>query len=90
MTAGNVKGFVRWMFAGCSSWVKNIYFWGMVLIGVSLLAALGGCPAPWPFRIYITGMIMVVAYAVGQVIKLQYQRYQNELERTERELMRKN
>lgn len=90
MTAGNVKGFVQWMFAGCSDWVKNIYFWGMVLIGVSLLAVLGGCPDPWPFRIYITGMVMAVIECVRQVIKLQYQRYQRELERTERELMRKN
>lgn len=90
MTASNVKGFFQWMFAGCSGWVKNIYFWGMVLIGVSLLATLGGCPDPWPFRIYVTGLVMVLVECVRQVLKLQYQRYQNELERTERELMRKN
>jgi hypothetical protein len=90
MTASNVKGFVQWMFAGCSGWVKNIYFWGMVLIGLSLVATLGGCPAPWPFRIYAVGLVMVLVECVRQVLKLQYQRYRNELERTERELMRKN
>ena len=90
MAVGSYRGFALWLFEGVKQWPKSVYFWGMFLIGLSLVATLGGCPAPWPMRIYITGMVLIIGSIIHLGVKLQYSRYQSELERTERELARKN
>ena len=90
MATESYCGFARWMFDGVKTWPKSMYFWGMFLIGFSLVMTMGGCPDPWPFRTYVIGLGMVVFVCVREVFKWQYLRYQNELERTERELTRKN
>jgi len=89
MATGSYKGFALWMVEGLKQWPKSVYFWGVVLIGLSLVMTLGGCPAPWPFRTYIAGLVLIVGSVVWMIIKLQYDRYRYELERTERELIRK-
>lgn len=89
MATGSYKGFALWMIEGLKQWPKSVYFWGVALIGLSLVMTLGGCPAPWPFRTYIAGLALIVGSVVWMIIKLQYDRYQYELERTERELIRK-
>ena len=90
MAVANYRGFALWLFDGAKQWPKSIYFWGMFLIGLSLVMTLGGCPAPWPFRTYVVGLVMVLFECVRMIFKWQFERYQNELERTERELIRKN
>ena len=90
MAVGSYRGFALWLFEGVKQWPKSVYFWGMFLVGLSLVAGFGGCPAPWPFRIYVTGMVLIIGAIAHLIFKMQYDRYQYELERTERELVRKN
>jgi hypothetical protein len=78
--------FLQWQFEGC---YKSAQFWAFVLVMVALVAKLGSCPDPWPFRIMVVGIAISLVDTVVWFVKFQYHLYQLEQDRIVRELSRK-
>jgi hypothetical protein len=78
--------FLQWQFEGC---YKSAQFWAFVLVMVALVAKLGSCPDPWPFRIMVVGIAISLVDTVVWFVKFQYHLYQLEQDRIIRELSRK-
>ena len=81
-----LMGFLRWQFRDC---YKSAQFWAFSLIAVAVVAKLGLCPDPWPFRIMAVGIVISFVDAVAWVVKFQYHLYKIEQDRIARELSRK-
>jgi hypothetical protein len=79
-------GFLRWQF---QDWYKSAQFWAFSLILLALVAKLGSCPDPWPFRIMVVGIVISLFDTVVWVVKFQYHLYKIEQDRVARELSRK-
>lgn len=79
-------GFLRWQFKDC---YKSVQFWAFSIIMLALVAKLGSCPDPWPFRIMLVGLAISVIDSIVWVAKFQYLLYTNEQNRIARELSRK-
>jgi hypothetical protein len=79
-------GFLRWQFRDC---YKSAQFWAFSLILLALIAKLGSCPDPWPFRIMVVGIVISLIDTVVWVVKFQYHLYKIEQDRVARELSRK-
>ena len=71
----DVRGFLRWQFAGT---FRNLTFWGFALSMVGLVAAVLGCPKPIPFWINVTGVIIILADAVRWYFRFTYRLYEME------------
>jgi hypothetical protein len=78
--------FLQWQFEGC---YKSAQFWAFVLVMVALVAKLGSCPDPWPFRIMVVGIAISLVDTVVWFVKFQYHLYKTEQDRIVRELSRK-
>ena len=78
--------FLQWQFEGC---YKSAQFWAFVLVMVALVAKLGSCPDPWPFRIMVVGIAISLVDTVAWFVKFQYHLYKTEQDRIVRELSRK-
>lgn len=83
----NIRGFLRWQFEGTLS---NPSFYGFALTILGFLAALGGCPAPWPAATSITGLVVVFVDAARSWFRFSYSIYEMEQNRIARELTRKD
>ena len=79
-------GFLRWQFKDC---YKNIQFWALMTVILALLAKLGACPDPWPFRILIVGLAVSLIDTIVWFVRFQYQLYKLEQDCIVRELNRK-
>jgi hypothetical protein len=78
--------FVQWQFEGC---YKSAQFYAFVLVMVALVAKLGSCPDPWPFRIMVVGIAVSLVDTVVWFVRFQYHLYRTEQDRIVRELSRK-
>jgi hypothetical protein len=78
--------FLQWQFEGC---YKSAQFWAFVLVMVALVAKLGSCPDPWPFRIMVVGIAISLIDTVVWFVRFQYHLYRTEQDRIVRELSRK-
>jgi len=81
-----VLKFLQWQFKDC---YKSVQFWAFSIVMLALVAKLGACPDPWPFRIMVVGIAISLIDTVVWVVKWQYFLYKNEQERVARELSRK-
>ena len=81
-----ILNFLRWQFEGC---YKSAQFWAFVLVMIALVAKLGSCPDPWPFRIMVVGIAISLIDTVVWFVKFQYHLYRTEQDRIARELSRK-
>ena len=79
-------GFLRWQFKDC---YKSVQFWAFSIIILAVVAKLGSCPDPWPFRIMLAGLAISLIDTVVWLVKFQYLLYTNEQNRVARELSRK-
>jgi hypothetical protein len=86
MSVSNIKGFLSWQFRGN---LKNPSFYGVVISVLGLVAAVAGCPAPWPMIMNIGGVVIVMIDLAYSWIKYSYQLYRMEQDRIVRELARK-
>lgn len=86
MSVSKIKGFLTWQFSGT---LKNLSFYGVMISVLGLVAALAGCPAPWPMILNIGGLIVVMADLIYAWISTSYRLYQLEQDRIVRELERK-
>jgi hypothetical protein len=78
--------FLQWQFEGC---YKSAQFYAFVLVMVALVAKLGSCPDPWPFRIMVVGIAVSLVDTVVWFVRFQYHLYRTEQDRIVRELSRK-
>lgn len=81
-----LMGFLQWQFKDCH---KSAQFWAFILVMLALVAKLGGCPDPWPFRIMVVGIITSLVDTIVWFGRFQYHLYQTEQNRVARELSRK-
>ena len=79
----DLRGFLRWQFAGAT---RSLSFWGLMVIVAGVIAALGGCPAPWPFYITVTGTTLIVIDAARSWYRFSMSIYRMEQDRIMREL----
>ena len=82
----DIRGFLRWQFSGT---LRSPSFWGFAITILANIAMVGGCPAPIPLVLLITGLAIVFADATRWIIRLQYRLYQHERDNIMRELERK-
>jgi hypothetical protein len=78
--------FLQWQFEGC---YKSAQFYAFGIVLLALIAKLGGCPGPWPFRILVVGLAVSLIDTVVWFVRFQYHLYQLEQDRIVRELSRK-
>lgn len=79
-------GFLQWQFKDCH---KSAQFWAFMVVMLALVAKLGSCPDPWPFRIMVVGIVASLIDTVIWFAKFQYHLYRTEQDRIARELSRK-
>jgi hypothetical protein len=82
----NIRGFLKWQFAGILS---NVYFYGFILLVLGMAARIMNCPAPWPQILLIAGIITVLGTAARFWFRLSYEIYESEQRQIVRELERK-
>jgi hypothetical protein len=82
----NIRGFLKWQFAGI---LTNIYFHGFVLMVAGMVAMIMGCPAPWPQILLILGIVITIGSAMRSWFRLSYEIYESEQRQIVRELERK-
>jgi hypothetical protein len=56
---------------------------------LALIAKLGACPDPWPFRIMVVGIAVSLIDTIVWFVRFQYHLYKIEQDRIVRELSRK-
>jgi hypothetical protein len=78
--------FLQWQFEGC---YKSAQFWAFLIVMLALIAKLGSCPDPWPFRIMVVGIAISLIDTVVWFVRFQYHLYKTEQDRIVRELSRK-
>jgi hypothetical protein len=78
--------FLQWQFKDC---YKSVQFYAFGLVALAIVAKLGSCPDPWPFRIMVVGIAISLVDTVVWFAKFQYHLYRTEQERIARELSRK-
>ena len=78
--------FLQWQFEGC---FKSAQFYAFSIVVLALLAKLGACPDPWPFRIMVVGIVISLIDTVVWFVRFQYHLYKTEQDRIVRELSRK-
>lgn len=82
----DIKGFLRWQFEGS---LKSMSFYGFMIAILGVVAAVAGCPKPWPFAMLIVGLALIFIDAVRSWFRFSYGIYDMERQRIERELRRK-
>ena len=83
----NVRGYLRWQFAGSLS---SPSFWGFAMLGLATVAMIGGCPTLWPQIIAAVGFLTIMADAARSWFRFSYSIYEMEQKSIERELKRKS
>jgi hypothetical protein len=78
--------FLQWQFEG---FYKSAQFWAFMLVMLALVAKLGACPDPWPFRIMVVGIAVSLIDTLVWFAKFQYHLYITEQNRIARELSKK-
>jgi hypothetical protein len=81
-----VLKFLQWQFEGC---YKSAQLYAFGIVALALIAKLGGCPDPWPFRILVTGLAVSLIDTIVWFVRFQYHLYKTEQDRIVRELSRK-
>jgi hypothetical protein len=82
----NIRGFLKWQFAGIFT---SVYFYGFVLMVVGMLATISGLSAPWPQILLIGGILVTIGWSAHTWFRLSYDLYQSEQRQIVRELERK-
>ena len=78
--------FLQWQFKDC---YKSAQFYAFGIVLLALIAKLGGCSEPWPFRIMVVGIVISLIDTVVWFVRFQYHLYKTEQDRIVRELSRK-
>jgi hypothetical protein len=82
----NIRGFLRWQFEGT---LTSPCFYGFALTLLACVAVIGGCPAPWPMTMAVTGLAVIVIDTARAWFRFSYSLYQLEQQNIQRELQRK-
>ncbi len=82
----NIRGYLRWQFAGSLS---SPTFYAFMLIALGAVAALGGCPAPWPSILMVSGVALTIIDAGRAWFRFSYGIYEMERKQIIRDLERK-
>ena len=83
----NIRGYLRWQFEGMLS---SMTFWAVVLIVLGGVAALMGCPSPWPAGMIVLGFALGLIDGLRTWFRFSYSIYEMERQNIERELKRKS
>ena len=83
----NIRGYLRWQFEGTLS---SPCFYGFCLTILGVVALFGGCPAPWPMIMSLTGLAIVLIDSARAWFRFSYSIYQLEQQRIQNELSRKS
>ena len=68
-------GFLKWQFNECHT---SVQFWAFMVVGLGIIARVGGCPGNIPWYIVMTGVTAMILDSIFWVIKWQYRLYQLE------------
>jgi hypothetical protein len=82
----NIRGFLRWQFAGILS---NVYFYGFLLMVLGMVATVMDYPAPWPQILLVSGIVTTIGSAARFWFRLSYEIYESEQRQIVQELKRK-
>jgi hypothetical protein len=82
----NIIGYIKW----CGqALIREPLAWAAAVVLLGFTAAALGCPDPWPLYITISGVMIMLVYALGLMVQVSYQRYQRERQEIADQLQRK-
>jgi hypothetical protein len=82
----NIRGFIRWQFRGCFA---SPTFWGFLALAVATMLMLFTAPAALIMTVAATGAGLVILDAGISWFRLSYSLYEEEQQRIQLELERK-
>jgi len=82
----NIRGFIRWQFRGCFA---SPTFWGFLALAVATVLMLFTAPAALIMTVAATGAGLVILDAGISWFRLSYSLYEEEQQRIQLELERK-
>lgn len=83
----NVRGYLRWKFAGS---LTSPTFYGLILLVLGLAAYATGCPNPWPLVLIWSGAALNVIDAIWSWLRFSYSVYEMEQRQIVRNLEQKD
>jgi len=82
----NIRGFLKWQFAGTFS---SPSFYGFCMIVLGFLALMLGLAMPWPVVLSVLGFVIVIVDAIRAWMRFSYAIYQSEQRLIVKELERR-
>lgn len=70
-----MQGYLKWLMRNMA---REPLTWASAVMLLGFVAAATGCPDPWPQYIMISGVMIMLVYALRIMLQTSYQRYRRE------------